>query len=163
MPLEMRKNNGEIVIRIMRADEIFLKVLTSLHRQSDLSVGIHDIDRGDGRKSMIPGRFQVILRSGPPSAVSGVAFHDGAVHFPHQIADQGRLQEIMAARFAGRKFDGHFAFRLAAQRFVNLHEIFRSDLREQINFRRVRLFAGHFFRTTGLRGTRSGHRKQQWT
>ena len=150
MAFEVRENDREIVIQVVPADEIFFKVLAAPDRKRRFALGVHDIDRCDGREAVVGGCFQVIGGARAASAVGGVALHDRAVDLFHQLADQRRLEEIAAARFPGREFDGHPAFGFAAEGLVDFDQILRIDLPDKINpgrdlrraVRTVRLPAG---------------------
>ena len=161
MTFEVRQDDRKVVVEEMRADEIFSQVPAARDRKSRLTLGIHDIDRSDRREPMIGGGLQVIGRTGPPAAVGRIALDDRAADLANQITDQGRLQEMVPARFAGREFDGDLARRLAPQRFVDAHECLRRDLARKINLRFRRLRSTLAARTSPAaeRHRRKSHQK----
>ena len=136
MALEMRKDHREIVVQVVLADEILPEVFATPDRQRCFAFGVHDVDRGDGRKAVVGGGFQVVGGTCAASAVGGVALHDRAVDLFHQVTDQRRLEEIVAARLSGREFDGHFAFGFAAEGLVDFDQVLRIDLPDEIDLRR---------------------------
>ena len=67
--------------------------------------------------------------AGVPAAFVGcVAFHDGPVQLFYQGGDQGGLQEVVSAWFAGGDLDGDLSMEFPAQGFIDLYEAFRGDL-----------------------------------
>ena len=95
VPLEMRKNHHEIVLREVRAYDVVFEVPAALDGQAHFALGVHDVHRSDGREPVVGGGFQVVFGFGASAAVGRVALDDRALHRLHQIADQGRLQEIV--------------------------------------------------------------------
>lgn len=122
-------------------------MLAALDRKLRLTLGIHDVDRCDGRESVVGRRLQMALRIGPAAAVGRVALDNRTVDLLHQRLDERRLQEVVAARLAGREFDGYLAPGLTAERLVDSDQIVGRNLLEEIDLRKRRL---------GCLGLRSG-------
>ena len=104
------------------------------HWQLHLTLGIHDIDRCYGREAVVGSSPAMTLGIGTTASVSGITLHDSAVDQLHQLFDQGRLQKIMAARFASRQFHRHFSVSLTTKRLINLDQILGRYFLEQIHF-----------------------------
>ena len=130
----------KVVVGIVRPDEILLQVTASPDRQGRLSLRVHDVHGGDGREAVVGGGLQVILRACASAAVGGVALDDRALHRLHQIADQGRLQEIVASRLSGREFHGDLLpFGLPAQGLVDGFHSRGRDVAGHVDFGGSRL------------------------
>ena len=56
------------------------------------------------------------------AAVSGAAFHNGAIHLLHEVADKRRLEVVVVATFSGGDFYGHSALGLHAQCFIDFDQ-----------------------------------------
>ena len=83
------------------------------------------------------GRFQVVFGLGASAAVGRVALDDRALH---RIADQGRLQEIVASRLSGREFHGDLLpFGLPAQGLVDGFHSRGRDVAGHVDFGGSRL------------------------
>ena len=155
VPLEVREDDREVVVEEAASHDVAVEMFAARDRQLRLALGIHDDHRSDGRESVVGSRLEVALRIGTAAAVGRVALHDRTVHLPHQVADEGGLQEVVTAGFAGREFDGHIARGRAAERLVDLHEIFGRDPLEEIDLRKRCFGRGG----RGGRGIRSGGRR----
>lgn len=134
MPLEVGEDDGEIVVEVVRAHDVVPDVRAAFHRQTHLSLRVHDVHVGNSRESVVLSGFPVCLGVCPASAVSGVALHNSAVNLLHQVLDQGRLQEIVSARLSGGYLDGHLAGRLAAQSLIYSHQILRVYLLDHVDY-----------------------------
>ena len=77
-------------------------MLASVYGQGNLALGIHDIDRCNGREAVVGSGFQVIFGIGTSATVGRVALDNGTVYLLYKIFDKGRLQEVMTAWLAGR-------------------------------------------------------------
>ena len=140
VPLEMRKNHHEIVLREVRAYDVVFEVPAALDGQAHFALGVHDVHRSDGRESVVGGGFQVVFGLGASAAVGRVALDDRALHRLHQIADQGRLQEIVASRLSGREFHGDLLpFGLPAQGLVDGFHSRGRDVAGHVDFGGSRL------------------------
>ena len=98
------------------------------------------------------------MRVGPSAAVGGVALHDGAVQHPYQIADQGRLEVVVASRLAGRYLDGDLPFGLAVQRLVDPDQTFGCDLPREVDLRGLRRVGRRGRAAAATFGGRQHHR-----
>ena len=137
VPLEMREDNDEIVIHEVRAYNVIREVATAFDRQTHLPFGIHDVDRSDGRESVVGSRLQVVFGCGSAPAIGGVALDDRAVDRADQLPDQSRFQIVVAAGLSGRELHGNlFPHRLATERLVDGFQAFGRDVSGHIDLSR---------------------------
>ena len=141
MPLEVRQHHREVVAGVVRADEVLFQVSSAFHRQAHLSVGVHDVHRGDGRETVVGGGLQVRFRVCASAAVGGVALDDRAADFGHDLLYQLRFEVIVPVRFARRELDGDLSRRGTFQRFVDAHHVLRRNLADEVYFGGFGLFA----------------------
>jgi len=109
MALEMRQVDHKVIVREMGAYQILLKMLASGDREAHGPIGIHNVHRGDGRKTMLLHDSQMGLCGGAPAAIGRVALHDRAANLPHQGGDQVGRWKVAAPRLATVELDGHSA------------------------------------------------------
>ena len=131
----MSEVDHEVVLLDVLADEVVLQMLLVFDREFDFALGIHDIDGGDGSEAVVLDGLEMGFGRRTLAGVGRVALHDGAVHLLHQILDESRLEEVVAARLTGTNLDSNLAGGLATQGFVNLHEGGGGNLRRHIHFR----------------------------
>ena len=79
MTLEVREDDSEVVVGIVRADDVIGEVFAALDRKSDFALGIHDVDRGDGCETVFFGCAAVVFGGEAATFVSGVTLDDCAV------------------------------------------------------------------------------------
>ena len=128
MPLEVGQVDHEIVVLQMAPHDVVFQVLPVLHRNGEFTLRVHDVHPGNIRKAVVLRRLKVVLRPGALAAVSRIALHNGAFHAVHQILDQLRTQEIMAARFPGADLDGHPSGSRSPHSLVNPYKSLRRNL-----------------------------------
>ena len=85
----------------MGAYKVLRQMLASVHRNRKLPVLIHDITGGDVQETMLCNGLPVLPGGVPPPGVGRVALYNGTLELLHQPPDQGRLQEVVAARLTG--------------------------------------------------------------
>lgn len=66
---EVRQYHHKVVIEEVFADKVLFEMFSAFYFKGYLAVGIHDIDIGDGRKTVFFGYFHMV---GSVGALSGV-------------------------------------------------------------------------------------------
>ena len=84
---------------------------------------------------MVGGGISVILLVARTVAVSGVAFHDGAIDFKDKVLDEFGFQVVGVAALASADFDSYAPLGRHAQGFVDVDQRFGADVLGQIDDR----------------------------
>ena len=106
----------------MLADKVFFQVQAALDGKRKLAEFVEDIAGGDRGKTVVADGAPVVFGIEALALIGGVALHNGAVQPLHQRLDQGRLEKVVAARFAGGELDGDAPRQRNAQRVIDAEQ-----------------------------------------
>lgn len=135
MTLEVVEGDHEVIVVDVAAHDVVFDVGAVHDGDADFALFVHDVDLEHGNESVALDDFPVVGGGGAlvllvlgGVAVGGVALHDGAVHGVDEQTDKLGLQIVGVGAFAGGDLDGHAAFGLHAQGFVDFDEGLWADV-----------------------------------
>ena len=135
MTLEVVEGDHEVIVVHVAAHDVVFDVGAVLDGDADFALFVHDVDLEHGDEAValddlpvVGGGGALVLLVLGGVAVGGVALHDGAVNGVDEQADKLGLQVVGVGAFAGGDFDGHTAFGLHAEGFVDFDEGLGADV-----------------------------------
>ena len=137
MPFEVRKDERGFVFLKVRADVVDRQLFAVRNREFKFAVRVQNVAGRDFGETVLFERFPVIFSAVAASAISRGAFDERSFDRVDERFDEVRLQEMVAARFAGVNFYRRFAGEFDFEFLEEFERFFRRNRFCKVNDRKV--------------------------